>query len=216
MAITLATGTQVAVASTYGSGFTITAITNANPAVATLSAAHGVIVGDFIEITSGWDLLNKRVVRISAVSTNDVTLEGINTSDTGRYPSGTGTGTGREITAWSSVTQVRSVSTSGGDLNFADITTLSDTTQKQTPTTRSAQQIDFEFFDDPTLSWYATAQTASDSNAITAMRIIFPNGTRLLANGYLSLQKNPTIEVNAPLTARLGFSSVADLVRYAS
>lgn len=216
MAITLATGTQVAVASTYGSGFTITAITNANPAVATLSAAHGVIVGDFIEITSGWDLLNKRVVRISAVSTNDVTLEGINTSDTGRYPAGTGTGTGREITAWSSVTQVRSVSTSGGDLNFADITTLSDTTQKQTPTTRSAQQIDFEFFDDPTLSWYATAQTASDSNAITAMRIIFPNGTRLLANGYLSLQKNPTIEVNAPLTARLGFSSVADLVRYAS
>ena len=216
MAITLATGTQVAVASTYGAGFTITAITNANPAVATLSASHGVIVGDFIEITSGWDLLNKRVVRISAVSTNDVTLEGINTSDTGRYPSGTGTGTGREITAWSSVTQVRSVSTSGGDLNFADITTLSDTTQKQTPTTRSAQQIDFEFFDDPTLSWYATAQTASDSNAITAMRIIFPNGTRLLANGYLSLQKNPTIEVNAPLTARLGFSSVADLVRYAS
>ena len=216
MAITLATGTQVAVASTYGTGFTITAITNANPAVATLSPSHGVIVGDFIEVTSGWDLLNKRVVRVSVGATNDVTLEGINTSDTGRYPAGTGTGTGREITAWSSVTQVRSVSTSGGDLNFADITTLSDTTQKQVPTTRSAQQIDFEFMDDPTLSWYSVAQTASDSNAITAMRIIFPNSTRLVANGYLSLQKNPTIEVNSPVTARLGFSAVADVVRYAT
>lgn len=216
MAVTLATGTQVAIASTYGTGFTITAITNANPAVATLSASHGVIVGDFIEITSGWDLLNKRVVRVSAVATNDVTLEGINTSDTNNYPAGSGTGTGREITAWASVTQIRSVSTSGGDLNFADITTISDKTQKQAPTTRSAQQIDFEFMDDPTLSWYATAQTASDTNAITAVRIIFPNSSRLLGNGYLSLQKNPTIEVNQPLVARLGFSAVADLVRYST
>lgn len=216
MAVTLATGTQVAIASTYGTGFTITAITNANPAVATLSASHGVVVGDFIEITSGWDLLNKRVVRVSAVATNDVTLEGINTSNTSSYPAGSGTGTGREITAWASVTQIRSVSTSGGELNFADITTIADQTQKQAPTTRSAQQIDFEFLDDPTLSWYSTAQTASDTNAITAVRIIFPNGSRLLGNGYLSLQKNPTIEVNQPLVASLGFSAVADLVRYAT
>jgi len=216
MSVTLSTGTQVSIASTYGTGFTITAITNANPAVATLSASHGVIVGDFIEVTSGWDLLNKKVVRVSAVATNDVTLEGINTSDTNSYPAGSGTGTGREITAWASVTQIRSVSTSGGELNFADITTIADKTQKQSPTTRSAQQIDFEFMDDPTLSWYSTAQTASDTNAITAVRIVFPNSTRLLGNGYLSLQKNPTIEVNQPLTARLGFSAVADLVRYST
>ena len=65
MSITLATGTQVAIASTYGTGFTITAISNANPAVATLSAAHGVVVNDLIEITSGWDRLNGRVVRVN-------------------------------------------------------------------------------------------------------------------------------------------------------
>lgn len=216
MAITLATGTQVAVASTFGTGFTVTAITNANPAVATLSASHGVIVGDFIELTSGWDLLNKRVVRVSAVATNDVTLEGINTSDTGRYPSGSGTGTGREVTAWTSVTQIKSIGTSGGDLNFADITTITDTTEKKTPTTRAAQQIDFEFFDDPSLGWYSVVQTASDSNAITPMRIVFSNGSRLLCNGYLSLQKNPNVNVNEPLTANLGFSAVADPVRYST
>ena len=216
MSATLATGTQVAIASTYGTGFTVSAISNANPAVAALSASHGVIVGDFIELTSGWDLLNKRVVRISAVSTNDVTLEGINTSDTANYPVGSGTGTGREITAWTSVTQIQSVSTSGGDVNFADITTITDRTQKQVPTTRSPQQIDFTFFDDPTLSWYATVVAASDALAITALRIIFSNGTRLLANGYLSLQKTPNINVNAPLTAQLGFSSVADPVRYST
>lgn len=216
MAITLATGTQVAIASTYGTGFTVTAITNANPAVATLSASHGVIVGDFIEITSGWDLLDKRIFRVSVVATNDVTLEGLNTVSTSDYPTGSGTGTGREITAWTSVTQIQSLGTSGGDLAFADITTIADRTQKQVPTTRSPQQIDLTVFDDPALGWYSTVSTASDSNAVTGMRIVFPNGSRLLANGYWSLQKTPTIAANAPLTAQIGFSSVAAPVRYST
>lgn len=216
MAITLATGTQVAIASTYGAGFTVSAISNANPAVATLSASHGVIVGDFIEITSGWDLLTGRVVRVSAVSVNDVTLEGINTSSVTNYPAGTGGGTGREITAWTNITQVQGVDTSGGDINFADITTLTDTTQKQVPTTRSPQQINFTVFDDPALAWFAVAQTASDAKALTALRIVFANASRMLANGYFSVQKTPNISVNAPLTAVLGFSSAADPVRYST
>ena len=216
MSITLATGTQVAIASTYGTPFTVTAITNANPAVATLSASHGVIVGDFIELTSGWDLLNNRVVRVSAVSVNDVTLEGINTTSTTNYPVASGTGTGREITAWTSITQIQSVETSGGDINFADITTIADSTQKQIPTTRSPQQINFTVFDDPALAWFAIAQTASDAKAVTALRLIFPNASRLLANGYFSVQKTPTVAINSPLTAKLGFSAVADPVRYAT
>ena len=216
MAITLATGTQVAYASTFGTQFTVSAITNANPAVATLSASHGVAVGDFIELTSGWDLLNKRVVRVSAVATNAVTLEGINTTDTNNYPAGSGAGTGREITAWTSITQIQSIETSGGDLNYADITTIADRTQKQVPTTRSPQQISLTVFDDPTLSYYAGLVSAADSNAITPMKIVFPNATRLLANGYFSVQKNPNVNVNQPLTANISFSAVADPVRYST
>ncbi len=216
MAITLATGTLVAVASTYGTGFTISAITNANPAVATLSASHGVIVGDFIEITSGWDLLTNKVVRVSAVSTNDVTLEGINTSSTSLYPTGSGTGTGREITAWTNITQIQSIGTSGGDQNYASITTISDRTEKQVPTTRAAQTIDMTVFDDPSLSYYSVVQTASDTSALTALRIIFPNSSRMVANGYFSLQKTPNVEINAPLSASINFSAAADPVRYAT
>ena len=216
MAITLATGTQVAIASTYGTGFTVTGITNANPAVATLSDSHGVIVGDIIEITSGWDLLSQRLFRVSVLSTNDVTLEGINTVSTTDYPVGSSAGTGREITAFTTVTQVQAIATSGGDQSFADITTITDRTAKQVPTIRSAQQIDFTVFDDPSLAWYAVASTANDAVAVTGMRIVFPNSSRLLANGYVSLQKTPQVNVNAPLTANLGFSSVAAPTRYAT
>jgi Phage tail tube protein, TTP len=216
MAVTIATGTLIAIASTYGTSVNMTAITNATEAVATLGAGHGVVVGDFLEVTSGWDLLSGRIVRVKTVATNDITFELINTSSTSNYPAGTGTGTIRRITAWTNITQVQGIDTSGGDLNFADITTISDRTQKQVPTTRSAQQITLTVFDDPALGWYAPVTAASDSVIATGLRIIFPNGSRSLANGYYSLQKTPTVAVNAPLTADVGFSAVADPVRYPS
>lgn len=216
MTISIATGTQVAIASTYGTQFTITSITNANPAVATLSASHGVIVGDIIEVTSGWDLINKRIFRVSVVSVNDVTLEGLNTVSTTDFPTGGSAGTGREITAWTNITQIQSIATSGGDLNFADISTITDRVQKQIPTTRSPQQINFVLFDDPALAGYIAALAASTSNAITAMRVVFPDASRVLANGYWSLNPTPTINVNQPITAQLGFSAAAPVTRYAT
>jgi hypothetical protein len=216
MTISLATGTQVAIASTYGTQFTITAITNANPAVATLSASHGVIVGDIIEVTSGWDLITKRLFRVSVVATNDVTLEGLNTVSTTDFPVGAGAGTGREITAFTSITQIQSIATSGGDLNFADISTIVDRVQKQIPTTRSPQQINFVLFDDPALAGYIAALAASNANALTGMRIVFPDNSRVLANGYWSLNPTPTININAPITAQLGFSAAAPVTRYAT
>ena len=216
MSITLATGTQVAIASTYGTAVVMSALTNATEAVATLGASHGVVVGEFLEITSGWDLLTGQIVRVKTVVTNDVTLENINTTSTTNYPAGTGTGTIRRITAWTPITQVQGLSTSGGDQAFADITTITDRTQKQIPTTRSPQQIDMTVFDDPTLSWYSVVAAASDGSIATGFRIVFPNNSRLVANGYFSLQKTPTVAANAPLTASIGFSSLANPVRYAT
>ena len=109
MAVTNATGTIVAIASTYAASSNMTAITNATEAVATLAAAHGVVVGDYLEVTSGWDRLNARIVRAKTVATNDITFETINTTSTTSYPTGTGTGTIRRITAWTSLRDRKSV-----------------------------------------------------------------------------------------------------------
>lgn len=216
MAITIATGTQVAIATTYGSAVTMSAITNATEAVATLAAGHGVVVGDFLEVTSGWDLLNGRIVRAKTVVTNNITFEEINTSSTANYPAGSGIGTIRRITAWTSVTQVQGVDTGGGDQNYADITTITDRTQKQVPTTRNAQTIDLTVFDDPSLTYYAAAVSAAESSSTIGLRLIFPNSSRIVVNSYISVQKMPTVAVNQPLTARLSFSAYAEPTRYAT
>lgn len=217
MSKTLTTGSTIQVASTFGTGFTISAISNATDAVATLSSSHGVIVGDYIHIqTSGWARAVDRVFRVSAVSTNDVTLEDFNTSDTNAFPAGTGAGTGREITAWTEVPQVQSASSSGGDLSFADATTLADNEQRQVPTTRSAVQYNLTCFDDPSLSGFTAVQTASDSRSVYPLRINFSNGSKAVAGAYWNLQKTPNLAPNALLTVNVGISLASEPTRYAS
>ncbi len=216
MAITRSTGTLVAVASAYGAAVVMSAISNAASAVATLASGHGVVVGDFLEINSGWDRLNGRIVRVSAVSTNDVTLEGINTLSTASYPAGTGTGTVRRITAWTSISQITSdLSVSGGEPQFADITTLTDTIQKQIPTTRTPVQVTLPVFYDPTLSWWNTVLAASDAATPVGLRMIFSNGSRLVANGYWSLRQVPTVQ-DSTLRGEISVSFFADPTTYAA
>jgi hypothetical protein len=216
MSITLSTGSIIAIASTYGSSSNMTAITNAAEAVATLAGGHGVVVGDYLEVTSGWDRLNGRIVRAKTVATNDIAFENIDTSSTSRYPAGTGTGSIRRITAWANLSQIQSVEPGGGEQQYADITTIVDQVQKQIPTTRAPVTVSMTFFDDATLSWYATVRSASESSTATGVRFTFPNNSKLVANAFWSLQTTPSIGSNQPLTARIDLSYTAEPVRYAT
>jgi hypothetical protein len=218
MGMTLSTGTTVSIASTYGAAKTFASISNATQAVASYVADPGHIVGDIIEVTSGWGRLNGRVVRVSAISGAGpylVTFDDVDTSDTAKYPAAGGAGTTREITAWTEITQIKSLSASGGDPNYADITTMSDVTERQMPTTRGAVKIDLEVFDDPTLSFVAIVTTASDSNTVTGMKLYFANGSTLYANAYWSIQKVPGIAKNEALTSKINASYTAEPIRYA-
>lgn len=212
----LPNGSTIAIASTYGAAKTMSAITNATAAVATLEASHGVIVNDIIEVTSGWEDLEKRIVRVSAVATNDVTLEGIDTSSTTKYPAGSGTGTVREITAWTNVTQILDVQGQVGQQQYYEYQFLSASRQNRIPTVRAASSIDLTLADDTSQSWYAVVKAASDAGDPVAMRVTLPNGNLIYYNGYWSLSDVPTLSVNQALTLACSFSMCADLTRYSS
>ena len=214
--ITLSTGVALAIAKTYSTSSNVTAITNAAEAVATVAAGHGITVGDYIEVSSGWDLLDKRILRVKTVVTNDITLEGLNTADTTKYPSGTGVGTVRRITAWTNLSQVKGLSASGGDMQFANITSISDTVSKQIPTIRNAVSMNIDVYDDPTLPWYADVSLASDARAPYGLRMSFPNGSKLVANAYWSLQRVPSVTINEAMTSQISLSYAAEPMRYAA
>jgi hypothetical protein len=213
--ITLGTGSQVAIASTYGASVDMTAISNAADAVATLAAAHGVVVGDYLEVTSGWDLLNNRIVRVSAVDVNDVTFEDIATTSTINYPAGTGTGSIRRITAWTNFAQVTNFEVSGGDPNFEDTTTLTDRVRKQMPIDRSPTQMSMTLFDDPLLSYFPIVEAAADAIAATGLRISYANGRVNVTNGYFTVGE-PSASGKGTLKLDISFTAAAKACRFAS
>jgi hypothetical protein len=216
MAFTLPNGTAVFVARTYGTAVNITAITNAVEAVATLGAGHGVVVGDYLEITSGWGRLNSRVVRAKTVVTNDVTLELVNTTSTSRFPAGAGVGTLRRITAWDEVLQIKAdgIATSGGEQQFADITTLQDVTARNIPVIRSAQGLTITVFDDPLLAFVPTITGYQEAQASAGIRLNYPSGAKSVGNAFLSIGTFPGITGGQAMENTITVSFVADPVRY--
>lgn len=219
MAITLSTGATVAVAKTYSpilslAGTTITAISNASPA--SVTATHSLSAGDFVVIASSWGLLDMRVCRVAGVTgTTAFTLEGVDTSDTAKYPATTGIpATFRKITAWSQLSQVKGVSASGGAQQFADITSITDTVKRQIPTIKDAVTMTIDVFDDPSLSWYADVSVADDARSPYGLLMTFPNGSKLLANSYWSILDVPTMVTNEALMTQISLSYAAEPLRY--
>lgn len=216
MSVVLSQGTQLAIAATYGAVKAMSALTNAVAGVATLEAAHGIIVGDQFEITSGWDRLSGRVVRASVVATNDVTLEGVDTSSTTLYPAGSGVGTIREILTWASITQIDNVSASQPSVDFVDVTTLADQTKKQIPSLDNFPDLTISVLYDPTLSWVATVLAASLANALSAVRMILPNGSKVYANGYWKISSFPQIATGQAVKNTINLTFNSNATQYAS
>jgi protein-disulfide isomerase len=207
MAIAISQGTRVAIAATYGTQFTVSAITNASEGVATLSALHGIVVGDVFEISSGWDLLDKRIVRAKTVATNDVTLESIDTSSTSLYPVGEGVGTGREISTWTTVTQVAEFTMEPTTVEYADVTTLANQMRREIPALESAPKISAKILYDISLSWLTTVLVATDTNALAALRLILPNSNKLYMNAYWKLSRQPELAIAQAIKQALNMSS---------
>lgn len=211
-------GLVLSIASTFGTSFNITAVTNANPAVATMAVGHAVAAQDIIEITtSGWDGLERRVARVSALATNDATLEGIDTSSTSQYPAGGGGGTGREVTAWTPLSQIISVGRNGGEQQYADATLLSDLVLgRQVPTIRSPISMTITVAEDPAMTWLSTVRSAAASRNPTPFRIAYPGAGFLYGSAVWSLLEVPTMEANAIMQVTLDLALVSLPTRYAT
>lgn len=216
MSVALPNGSIVSIASGYGAEKDMTAVSNASEAVATLEASHGVVENDYLEVTSGWSRLNARIVRADSVSTNDVTLEDINTTSTTLYPAGTGTGTVREISGWTQLSQILGVSSTGGEQQFATYQFLEADAEVRIPTSKSAAGITFTIADDPTLAGYILAKTANDDRLPRAVKIVLANGAILLYNAYVSLSTVPSLNVNEPMSTQVTLSLLAEPTRYSA
>jgi hypothetical protein len=216
MSVQLPNNLILALATAYGTAHAVSAVTNADPAVATTTTAHGIETGALIEVESGWSKLNNRIVRAAAAASTSLSYEGVDTTLVSKFPAGGGIGSIREITTFTQISEVLSLASSGGDMQFATYSFLEDDSENQLPNQSSAQSLTIEISDDATLPGYIALKNASDSGALTGLKMTTKNGSFLLYNGYVSLNETPTISKGQVMSVKATFSLQGRPVRYPS
>ncbi|MDH1234486.1 phage tail protein [Stutzerimonas stutzeri] len=215
MAVSLPNGAVVSIASAYAAPITITAVSNANPAVAS-AVGHGLANGDIVEVTSGWSRLNSRVARVANVTADTFELEGINTTSTNLYPVGGGAGSVRKVSTWQQITQVLEFTTSGGEQQFVTYSFLEEDVEHQIPTVKSASSFAMTIGDDAELPWYSILSDANDDRIPRAVSVVLPSGSAIYYNGYVTLNKTPTLTKNELMGLQSTVSLTSEPMRYAA
>lgn len=178
---------EIAVQSALAVPVALTAITKANPGVAS-AAAHGFVNGDFVLLSVyGMREVDKQVVRVANETTDSFELEGVNTTGFGTFTSGTV----QKITLGLTMATAVGLSGEGGEYDFEDITTLHDNKRRQTPNLPSAVSYKFEnLWDvaDPTLLAF---KAASDAQTPLAVKFRFANGQFMIAYAMIGCSMIP-------------------------
>jgi hypothetical protein len=189
----------------YETAKTVTAITNANPAVAS-SASHGYANGDIVVVDSGWPALNQAVARVSATAAGTFALEGYDTTNTSRFPAGAGGGAARKVTAWVPMSQSTDTTSSGGEQQFYQWMYLEDGQQRQRPTFKNARSLTWTMDFDDTLPWYNALLTADRDGSPHVIRIALPTGATIYYNVYVGFDGEPTFVANQNMQVTATFS----------
>lgn len=203
----LSNGTQVFVEGSRGEGVAVTAISNAVNPVLTVDDASGLVVGDYLLFTaSASTLLADKQVRVTAISGTDVTVEGIDTSSTTKFPAGL-TGEVVKILSWFEVPCVQDVSTDGGEQQFVNFQCLSDDREQQIPTYKSAVTNTFTFAHEYTNPVYPVLREYDETGQVVAIRLYVPRAQEMrLQSGTIAFNDTPTIGVNEIETVSIAVS----------
>lgn len=195
MALYFPEGSSQQFSQTFASAKTITALTNANPAVAT-SVAHGFLTGDEILLNSGWEDATDSVYRVTALTADTFSIQGLDTTNTGFFPVGTGTGTAQKISGWTSIPQVLSISGSGGDARFTDVQLLAKRNSLKIPTGFNATSITMSLAHDAAQANYITMVGISRNLSKVAFKQVISGGSVTYGYGYMSVSEMPKLNSN--------------------
>lgn len=188
-------GTTFQFSSTLAAAKTVSAITNAAIAVAT-STAHGYVNGDEVLFTSGWEDATDTVYKVEVIDANSFRLLGLNTSNTAYFPTGSGTGTVQKLSAWQTVPQLLTVSTSGGDARFTTVSPLAKRNDINIPTGFNALNITTTLAHDPANATYQAMLDISRTLAKVGIKLVLGGGATAYGYGYMNVSEAPQLNRN--------------------
>jgi len=213
MAFKLPNGATMEIAASYSALALVTAISNANPAVAT-AAGSDFDDGDVVVMASGWSRLNDRAVRVIDAATGTFSLEGVNTTNTQVYTTGSGAGSARSVDSWVQIPQITEVASTGGEQQFLTVGFLEDDEDKQIPTNKNPISMTLTVADDPLLPYVSVVEAADEDKEARVLRLNLPDGSSILYNAFVSITSTPTLGRNALMTRVITISLTSRIARY--
>lgn len=213
MAYHLVDGTRFALGTTLGSVQTLTALTNATTAVASV-AAHGLTAKTPFIMKSGWEEINDTVLRVSAPAAGTFELENLDTTDTLLYPTGAGGGTIQAVTGWTEIPQVLNANPSGGEQQFVDVEPLAQRYGIRIPSRVSAAALEFEIGTDISLPQWNALLRISNAKVPVPIRKVSPGGTVAYGYGYFFLSQMSQSQKGQVEMSRAALTTMRPFVQY--
>jgi hypothetical protein len=205
-------GVQVAMQSAIAAAKTVTAVTKADPGVAS-STAHGYTNGDIVLMTAqGMSEINNRLFRAAGVAADTFQLEGEDTTDYNTFSSGTA----QKITLGTTFNTLKNISVSGGEFDLMDTTTIHDLIKKQEPGMASAIVFTFDSYWDIADAALQAAIAASKTQQQRAFQFTFPDGKKMLFYGYVGATGLPNGSTGEKVTTKITITASGLPTYYAS
>jgi len=204
----------VAMQSAIAATIAITTITKAAEGVVTTSAAHSYVAGDIVFIEAqGMYQVDQRVARVKAPSGSTFTLEGIDTTNFDTFVSGTVA----KVTLGTSITTATSISSSGGDFDFIDTTTIHASQRSQMPGLPNSATFTMDHIWDPSDAGLAAMKLASDSQGKRVFAFTFgTGGAKMYFAGYVGASLLPGGQAQALVTTNTAITMNGFPTYYAS
>lgn len=202
-----------------GTAKSFTSISNAAEAIAVFETGHSLVDDDIAYVvTSNWPRLKNRVFRAKDVDTDDnVTLEGIDTSDTAKY-SGSGAGTVKEVPAgaWVSMPYVQDAATQGGEQQYVTLEFLDFDEQFEEPTSKTPRRFTCNLADDQTAAHFSKLVSANDNRTPLVIRITLPTEDVIYWVAIVSFDKVPRLTKGQLMANATSMAIRAEPTRYAA
>lgn len=213
MAYSFPEGAQFQFSSTFAAAVPISAITNADPAVAT--ATNTFVDADEILLESGWENATDSIYRVASPSGTTFSVDSLDTTSTVLFPVGAGSGSAQKVSSWSTIPQVLTIATSGGDPRMTTISPLSRRRGISVPTGINPQTITLTLGYDASNAVYKEMLAASRTLTKVAFKMLLADASASYGYGYIYVGEVPQLQTNQANQVTAVFTLLGNSINYA-
>lgn len=206
------TKVAVAVQTVLAAAKTITAISKASPAVVS-STGHGYTTGQEIKLSiNGMIELNNAVVKVTNVTADSYSLDGIDSTLFNTFASGSG----QLVTFGAAAATFQDVNASGGEAGEIDVTTIHDDTSKIVPGVKSALSYSFGSLWDPADAALIELKKADNVKGTRSIKLTFSTGAKVMFDCYPTVSMAPGGSTGGAVTTPVSFKLTGPVFAYAT